>query len=532
MNQSGGGAAASASPLHQQRTGSTLDLVSDPAGGGVGAGETPYVNMDGERGGGGGSKHQQVVQFDGITIGHERTPKSSFRESSFKDNDDDDGVNSYAPSIMSSVLTADGISDTTGFAIVCFVILVGDMSRGVFFPTMWPLVQSVGGDTIMLGYAVAAFSFGRILSSPIFGSWSVKHGYTRTLQCSMSILIVGTLLYAQIGNVGKPEFLILAQTVLGVGSGTLGVTRAFCADVTPNRNRTTYMAWLTAVQYAGFTVTPIFGSIFVKIFSEDGSGIDAGFFQLNAFTAPAYFMTLVCSSTLVVLTTMFGNRHRSKNPPKKKSKRAVAKEEVSSARTLFGLVTVYDACILGCMLLNVSTKGSIASFETIGIAFAETHFDLYAAKAGAIVATCGSIGVVSLLCMGHLAKHFTDVQMIVGGMFVMIVGVLSITGLDEGVAPTWRYVVAIFLIYAIGYPIGHTAVIGLFSKIVGRRPQGTLLGWFASAGSVARMAFPIMSGYVAGMSDMRIVFVILTCVLGVAMCFTLLARKTLTTLSS
>ena len=64
--------------------------------------------------------------------------------------------------------------------------------------------------------------------------------------------------------------------VLGLGSGTIGVTRAFVADVTPIRNRTTYMAWLAAVQYAGYTVTPVIGAFFAYFFGQEGRGIDAG----------------------------------------------------------------------------------------------------------------------------------------------------------------------------------------------------------------------------------------------------------------
>lgn len=177
---------------------------------------------------------------------------------------EDDDNQSIAISITESVLTADGIHDLTGFYIVCLVILIGDMSRGVFFPSMWPLVSELGGSQVTLGYAVAAFSFGRILVSPLFGSWSVSYGYTKTLLLSCSILFIGTLLYAQVQNVGNTKFLIFAQTILGIGSGTLGVTRAFVADITAQRNRTTYMAWVTAVQYAGFTVTPFVGAIFNK----------------------------------------------------------------------------------------------------------------------------------------------------------------------------------------------------------------------------------------------------------------------------
>jgi len=182
--------------------------------------------------------------------------------------DDDIDDMSMAASIASSVMTADGIEDTTGFAIVCLVILIGDMSRGVMFPSLWLLVEALGGTSVTQGYAVAAFSFGRILVSPLFGTWSVTHGYTQTLLISCSILLVGTLFYAQAQNVGRLEFLILAQTLLGIGSGTLGVTRAFVAEVTATRNRTTYMAWITAVQYAGFTVTPFVGAVFNKILED------------------------------------------------------------------------------------------------------------------------------------------------------------------------------------------------------------------------------------------------------------------------
>jgi ceroid-lipofuscinosis MFS transporter 7 len=183
-------------------------------------------------------------------------------------NNDEDN-HSISPSMVESVMTADGLHDETGFLVVCMVILIGDMSRGIFFPTLWPLVSSLGGSTITLGYSVAAFSGGRIIMSPLFGSLSVSMGYTKTLLCSVSILLIGTLVYAQVQNVGSAQFLIVAQVLLGVGSGTLGVTRAFVADITAKRNRTTYMAWITAVQYSGFTVTPFVGAFLTKIFGDN-----------------------------------------------------------------------------------------------------------------------------------------------------------------------------------------------------------------------------------------------------------------------
>lgn len=212
--------------------------------------DAPYVTMDGG-----------AVTGDDDKFEDEFSPE------------DDDNL-SMSPSIVESVLTADGIHDQVGFNVVCFVILIGDMSRGVFFPSLWPLVESLGGTSVTLGYCVASFSFGRILVSPLFGRWSFTYGYSKTFMLSCCILLIGTLLYAQVQNVGRTEFLIFAQICMGVGSGTLGVTRAFVADVTAQRTRTTYMAWITAVQYGGFTVTPFVGALFNKTL---GDSVDVQF---------------------------------------------------------------------------------------------------------------------------------------------------------------------------------------------------------------------------------------------------------------
>lgn len=443
-------------------------------------------------------------------------------------NNDDD-----MQSIVSSVLTADGIHDVVGFSCVCLVILIGDMSRGVMFPSMWPLVASLGGTKVTIGYSVAAFSLGRVMVNPIFGSWSHKIGYSKVLLISTSILFLGTLLYSQIRVIGTTHALILAQIILGIGSGTLGVTRAFCADVTARRNRTTYMAWITAVQYAGFTVTPAFGALFNRVFREEK--LLFGIIPVNMYNAPAYFMAVVVFSTILVLRTFFQDRQRILiAKPKKVSSKRQTIDDYSNQAICCGKLTIYEACILGCMLLNVSSKGSISTFETLGIALAESYFDMLSSRAGIIVATCGFLGVCALLQMHHLEQRFNDVTIIVFGIFMMAMGIFCWTFVRDDAEnnPTLLYVVSIFLIYSVGYPIGHTAVIGMFSKIVGRRPQGYLQGWFASAGSLARMFFPILSGYMAELSTVQFLFGVLTAILMTSIFFVLRARNTLNLLSS
>ncbi len=66
----------------------------------------------------------------------------------------------------------------------------------------------------------------------------------------------------------------------------------------------------------------------------------------------------------------------------------------------------------------------------------------------------------------------------------------------SGVSQT-AFVVAVPLMYSIGYPIGHRAELGMFSKITSKGPQGSLQGWFGSAGSLGGIIFPVMAGFLS-----------------------------------
>jgi hypothetical protein len=187
-------------------------------------------------------------------------------------NDDNDIFNLQpAPSFVStatSVMTAEGLADTEGFWIVCSVVLISDMSRGVTFPIMYPLIVDLGGNAVWLGYIVGAFSLGRVIASPILGRSTIVRGYSTTLVASTTVLLIGCILFAHAYEVGNLYFLVFSQIILGIGSGTLGVTRAYVAEITATRQRTTYLALLTAVQYGAFTVTPIFGSLFIHLLDD------------------------------------------------------------------------------------------------------------------------------------------------------------------------------------------------------------------------------------------------------------------------
>lgn len=65
---------------------------------------------------------------------------------------------------------------------------------------------------------------------------------------------------------------------------------------------------------------------------------------------------------------------------------------------------------------------------------------------------------VSLLSMRVLCRFYNDVQIVLGGMAVMIVACLMFVTKPEGNSGLPLFLIAVFLMYSVGYPIGHTAV--------------------------------------------------------------------------
>lgn len=81
----------------------------------------------------------------------------------------------------------------------------------------------------------------RMIASPFFGKLSSK-GYRSVLIQATCLIVAGALCYATARTI---EVLMAAQVLLGIGSGTLGVTRAYVADKTTLDQRTRFLAYTT-----------------------------------------------------------------------------------------------------------------------------------------------------------------------------------------------------------------------------------------------------------------------------------------------
>lgn len=368
-------------------------------------------------------------------------------------------------SVCTEAIEANGLKNPLSFGIICAVIFVGEMARGIMLPTLWGFVQELGGDTVTMGYSVAAFSFGRVVTSPIFGYLSVERGYRFTLTIALSVLSAGAFLYAQAGVVGHPLFLIFAQSVMGFGSGTLGVTRAYVAEVSPKKLRTRYLAYLALVRDAGFTVTPFAGSALAYFFTdEDGNDenvVQTSYFLLNMYTSPAYLLFICCVVETLMVVFFLEHRRREVMPKLTKMTSRRLKEASEPPAAVLGAqktvldMSVIDVTIWGIVVLNVISKGALSTYETLGVKLAGEVFGVPSTTVGVTIGICGLIGMFVLLNFKYVSKYLTDAQLVVGGQIFFAVGIAIMTdyGGDGMSGNMAKFYAGFFFIFALGFPV-------------------------------------------------------------------------------
>ena len=184
---------------------------------------------------------------------------------------------------------------TPSVLLVCMIIFVGDSSRGILFPVLWNLCQALNGSVVHLGYLVAMFSFGRFVITVPLGYFCDTYRHKSSLLIASTVLVVGATIWANSYAAKSLSMLFVGQFVMGCGSGSLGVTRSYIVEQIEQKERTKVLAVLTALQYAGFTASPLLGSYL----SQFGLRLSPYW----VYALPSYFvgfLSLICCVGLLI----------------------------------------------------------------------------------------------------------------------------------------------------------------------------------------------------------------------------------------
>lgn len=418
------------------------------------------------------------------------------------------------------MLTKEGSSvpqhtDLASLIVVYWITLVSEAARGLILPSAWPLVKSFGGGKTDLGFFVASFSVGRMATTIPLGILSDNCSMATVLALASLVQVVGHGWYAMSSSL---HMLILSRIFAGFGSATMSVCRAHLTRTVLPERRTCHFAYLSALQFTGFALLPGVGGLLAELPRFKFLGLD-----FNGFTYPAYVLIVSNLLSIVALFYWFTN------PPEQAAMPAptppifvISTSSVSSsASSPFhdpsdallskvgdGSLSDEDmlhqatpdsntAAIYTCIFVNFTFRGLMAQLETITIPVLMERFDLSFANSSYCISLIGVLGLGVYFNFKLISQKNTDRDLILAGLFLVLAGAvpLSIPQISETL-PLPIYMTILSIVWSLAYPIGQTSALSLFTKTLGALPVGSFLGFFSMSGSVARIIFAMMAGYV------------------------------------
>ncbi|CAN8077127.1 unnamed protein product [Agarophyton chilense] len=412
-----------------------------------------------------------------------------------------------------------GQIDWISLVVVYWVTLVSEASRGLMLPSTWPYFASLGGTKQLLGVFVASFSMGRMATTIPLGYFSDRYSTAAVLCVASFIQVFGHLLYALSASL---PMLFFSRVVVGFGSATMSVCRAHVTRAIPTTIRTHHFAYLSALQFVGFAVLPGFGGFLATLSEYD----PLPFLSFNGFTYPA-FLLVFCNIVAAAVVYMFyldPPAFSSRLPEPHSTSVPVDDDDTSLNPDAFALLV--------CLLVNVVFRGVVAEFETISTPFLMEQYALDYSAASYGISIIGFFGFFVYLCFKPIAQRFSDRSLVFMGLLLVLLGCfpLAIAPLTPHI-PLIGYVLCLGMTWSLAYPLGQTAVLALFSKVLGGLPAGGFLGLFSATGSLARITFAMVASAIWSNFGRESVFAVILAYICMASTLVLVSYKKLMPLS-
>nr|XP_039271231.1 uncharacterized protein LOC120345755 [Styela clava] len=124
----------------------------------------------------------------------------------------------------------------------------------VILPTINGYLISLGAEQTFLGIVLASFSFGGLVSAPLYGWVADKTGSTKACVIVGNIgEIIGNLMYF----IGKNQYLVWSgRLIAGLGSGAASTLFGLISHTTTAKERTSMFAILMGLRQIGLLVGP------------------------------------------------------------------------------------------------------------------------------------------------------------------------------------------------------------------------------------------------------------------------------------
>jgi multidrug resistance protein len=356
-----------------------------------------------------------------------------------------------------------------------------DMIGAVMILPLIPFyAETLGASGFVIGVLISAFSIAQLVSAPLWGELSDRHGRRPVLLAGLAISALSYVVFAFAQSLW---LLFLSRAVQGLGGGTVGVIQAYVADTSEPDERAKGLGWLSAATSLGAIVGPALGSVLAAIWGRTAPGLGAALLCVLNLAFAWRFLT----ESREMRTT--GSHGVPAVARRLSPWQVLARPNEVAARLIWTYAVAIGAFygIVAVFTMFLRRQFGIGE-QTIGFFF------MWFGAAGVIVRTT---------LVGPAVRRLGEVRMASGGLVLLAAGLVLF--------PFSRnYPVLLFAmtLMPLGTAFTFPAVTALLSRVVPSRERGLYMGAQQTVGGVSRVIFPWWDGWAFDHIGMAAPFVV------------------------
>ena len=345
-------------------------------------------------------------------------------------------------------------------ALLLITVFVDFTCFGIIFPVLPFLTRELGGSAADVTLVIAAGAVAQAFCGPFWGRASDRFGRRPVLVLA---LVGSALSYLWFGFAGSLAVLYFARMLTGATKGAVPIAYAWAADLSPPEQRPKAMGRIGAAIALGFVAGPALGGLLAELPAGDQPH-----FALPCWVADG----LSAANTLLALALA---------EPKRLS--AVAGDRPAAVGLRESGVAPLLATLV-CLTIGFSLFISILPM------WAELRFGWGPGEVGWAFA---GTGVIIAMVQGGLLARATRA---IGetGTFLAGTALLAAGLLGERLVTDVEGFVVQAAVLCFGYSLCQPTVLSLISGRAPPERQGAAMGTAATAGSLGRIAGPLVAG--------------------------------------
>jgi MFS transporter, DHA1 family, tetracycline resistance protein len=350
---------------------------------------------------------------------------------------------------------------------VFLIVLVDVFGMTLVIPLLAIYAETFGATPLQATLLVSVFAVCMLVSGPLIGHASDRHGRKPLLLLSQIGTFIGFVVLAQATSLWM---IYLSRIIDGATAGNLSIAQAYIADNTPPEHRAKAFGLIGIAFGLGFFIGPAL------------TGFLAGQY---GHTAPIYLAAAMSATSILATAVLL----KDDNAPRVRA--------VTWAPFHWRTYAQYFArpalrpLLFQFLFFMLSFSMFISGFAL----FAERRFEWNGQpfgprEIGYVFGFVGFLGIILQgLLIGPLVKRYGETVLSVAGFAALVAGYLAL-----GLATTIVLLLVVAVISGFGNGVLRPSLTSLITHQAGQHEQGIVLGITQSLSSLAAIGAPVVAG--------------------------------------